>query len=130
MRALLDANVLVRHFTGTPPGQAGRATAFLSEAEELGLVDVVLAETVYVLQSVYGMSRDQVAVLMRAVVAYPSVVVDDIDIVLRSLRLYQVERLDFVDAYLVAVAESTGVGVVASFDRAIDRVGTVERIEP
>lgn len=34
------------------------------------------------------------------------------------------------EAYLVACAESTGVGRVASFDRAIDRVDTVERIEP
>jgi len=30
----------------------------------------------------------------------------------------------------VACAESTGIGRVASFDRTIDRVPTVERIEP
>ena len=39
-------------------------------------------------------------------------------------------RLDFAEAYLVACAESTGTGRVVSFDRAIDRVNTVERIEP
>jgi predicted nucleic acid-binding protein len=41
-----------------------------------------------------------------------------------------VERLDFADAYLVASTEVTGVGFVASFDQAIGRVPTVERVEP
>ncbi|MCB9386198.1 MAG: type II toxin-antitoxin system VapC family toxin, partial [Microthrixaceae bacterium] len=43
---------------------------------------------------------------------------------------YEVDRLDFAEAYLVACAESTGIGRVASFDRTIDRVSTVERVEP
>lgn len=49
---------------------------------------------------------------------------------LRALDVYEVDRLDFAEAYLVAQAERSGVGVVASFDRAIDRVATVERLEP
>jgi len=128
--ALLDTNVLIRHFTGIPRDQARRATAFLADAEQLRLVDLVVAETVYVLRSVYDAPRDQIAALLRVVITYRSVVVDDVGVLLRTLALYQVEQLDFADAYLVAVAESTGVGAVASFDRAIDRVGTVTRIEP
>jgi predicted nucleic acid-binding protein len=38
--------------------------------------------------------------------------------------------LDSAEAYLVACAERSGIGVVASFDRSTDRVGTVERVEP
>jgi predicted nucleic acid-binding protein len=128
--ALLDTNVLVRHFTGVPRSQARRATTLIARAKELRLVDLVVAETLYVLQSVYAMSRDEVAVLLRAAITYPSVVVDDVDVLHRSLYLFQVERLDFADAYLVAVAESTGVGLIASFDRSLDRVRTVERLEP
>ena len=37
---------------------------------------------------------------------------------------------NFADAYLVASAERTGVGAIVSFDRSIDRVRTVRRIEP
>jgi predicted nucleic acid-binding protein len=40
------------------------------------------------------------------------------------------DRLDFAEAYLVACAESAGVGTIASFDEAIDRVTTVTRMEP
>lgn len=39
-------------------------------------------------------------------------------------------RIDFAEAYLVACAESTGVGVVASFDQSIDRVSSIDRVEP
>ena len=48
----------------------------------------------------------------------------------RAIEVYETDRIDFAGAYLVACAESTGVGKVASFDRSIDRVDTIERIEP
>ena len=59
-----------------------------------------------------------------------SVVTVDPSLLLRALEVYESGRLDFAEAYLVACAESTGVNRVASFDKAIDRVGTVERVEP
>jgi predicted nucleic acid-binding protein len=43
--------------------------------------------------------------------------------------VYESERLDFAEAYLLACAESTGINVIASFDKSIDRVGTVKRVE-
>ncbi|MGL4743794.1 MAG: hypothetical protein ACRCXL_05330 [Dermatophilaceae bacterium] len=49
---------------------------------------------------------------------------------LRSIEVYEHDRLDDAEAYLVACAESTGVGRIASFDRTIDRVVTVARVEP
>ena len=39
-------------------------------------------------------------------------------------------RLDFADAYLLAEPETSGVNAVASFDKTIERVPTVRRIEP
>jgi predicted nucleic acid-binding protein len=51
-------------------------------------------------------------------------------LLLRAIEVYEVDRLDFAEAYLIACAESTGIGRIASFDRTIDRVQTVERIEP
>jgi predicted nucleic acid-binding protein len=41
-----------------------------------------------------------------------------------------VHRLDFADADLVAEAETSGVNAVVSFDRSIERVPTVRRVEP
>jgi predicted nucleic acid-binding protein len=58
------------------------------------------------------------------------VVTVDPALLLRSVEVYETDRLEFAEAYLVACAESTGVMRVASFDRSIDRVFTIERIEP
>jgi len=41
-----------------------------------------------------------------------------------------INRIDFADGSLVACAEATGVELIASFDRVIDRVTTVRRAEP
>jgi predicted nucleic acid-binding protein len=130
LSAFIDTNILVRHLTGDPPTQARRATDFLAQAEELLLTDVVAAEVVYVLESFNEVERPRVAELMRAIVGFQSIVVLDAALLLRALEIYEVDRLDFADAYLVASAETSGVEAVASFDRAIDRVATVRRVEP
>jgi predicted nucleic-acid-binding protein len=109
---------------------AARATSALSSAEQLLLTDLVVAECVYVLESFYEVERARVAELMRAAIALPTVSVIDAALLLRALEAYEVDRLDFAEAYLLASAEATGVGAILSFDRSIDRLRTTTRIEP
>lgn len=130
MNAFVDTNILVRHLTADPPEMAARATAFLADAAQLYLADLIVAETVYVLESFYDAPRDQIATAMRSLLAMRAVATVDPALLLRAIEVYEVDRLDFAEAYLVACAESTGIERVASFDRAIDRVTTVERLEP
>ncbi|MDA8070222.1 MAG: PIN domain-containing protein [Actinomycetota bacterium] len=130
MTAFVDTSVLVRHLTGDPPAMAAASTGYLRTETELLLTDVVAAETVYVLESFYEAPRAQVAGALRSLVAFDSVVCVDPALVLRAAEVYETHRVDFAEAYLVACAESTGVRRVASFDRSLDRVETIERIEP
>ena len=130
MTAFVDTNILVRHLTGDPPAMAKRATAFLANQPELYLADLIVAETVYVLESFYKAPRDQVATAMRSLIAMRSMITVDPALLLRAIEVYEVDRLDFAEAYLVACAETASVDTIASFDKAIDRVTTVTRIEP
>jgi predicted nucleic acid-binding protein len=130
LSAFVDTNVLARHLTGDPPDMAARATAYLGTERELLLTDLVVAETVYVLESFYEAPRHQVAQAVRSLVAFASILCVDRALLLRAIEVYETERIDFAEAYLVACAESTGVSKVASFDRSIDRINTIERIEP
>lgn len=130
MSGFVDTNVLVRHLTGDPPAMAKRATAVLREASELFLADLVVSETIYVLESFYEVVREQIATTIRSLLAFDSISVVDRDVLLRAVEVYEIDRLDFAEAYLVACAESTGIGRVVSFDRSIDRVSTIERVEP
>jgi predicted nucleic acid-binding protein len=128
--AFVDTNVLVRHLTGDPPAQAIRATRYLQGSDELLLPDLILAEVAYVLESFYETPRAQVAETLRAVLAFPAIRVVDAALLQRAVEVYDVHRLDFTGGYLVACAERSGIGVVATFGRAFDRVGTVRRVEP
>ena len=130
MTAFVDTNVLVRHLTGDPPDMAAAATAYLRTETELLLTDVVAAETVYVLESFYEAPRAQVAQALRSLVTFDSVVCVDPALLLRAVEVYETDRVDFAEAYLVACAESTGVQRIASFDRSLDRVETIQRVEP
>lgn len=107
-----------------------RATSFLAQADALHLADLILAETVYVLQSVYRVARPEVAALARALVGSRNIVTDDPALLMRTIDVYEHHRLSFADAYLIALAEVDADSGVASFDRGIDKVGTITRIEP
>jgi predicted nucleic-acid-binding protein len=88
------------------------------------------AEAVYLLESFYEQPREQVALLVRAILGFGAIRVLDDVLLRRALELYEHDRLDFAEAYLVASAEPSGVGVVASFDRSIDRIAGLPRLEP
>lgn len=82
------------------------------------------------LESFYEVEPARVAALMRAALALASVIAVDASLLLRALEAYETDRLDFAEAYLVAHAETTGVGEIVSFDRSIDRIASVKRREP
>lgn len=126
----VDTNVLIMHLVGDPPALAKRASKFLAEATELLVTDLIVAECVHVLESVYSLDRTKVATSMRSLLALDAVLVINRPLLLRSLEVYEIDGLDFAEAYLVACAEATGIGRIASFDKAISRVATVTRIEP
>ena len=130
MTAFVDTNIVVRHLTGDPPEMAARATAYLQSETDLLLTDLVAAETVYVLESFCETPRGEVAQAVRSLVAFESVVCVDPALLLRAIEVYEIDGVDFAEAYLVASAESTGVGRIASYDRSLDRIRSVERVEP
>jgi predicted nucleic acid-binding protein len=102
----------------------------MSPDHELLLSDLIVAEVVCVLESFYEVERSRVAELVRSTIAFPTIVVVDPALPLRALEVHEVHAMDFADAYLVASAEISGVGAVASFDGSLERVTTIRRIEP
>jgi len=67
---------------------------------------------------------------MRSAIALSSIETLGPLVLLRTLEVYELEHLDFAEAYLVAQAEATSVGEILSFDRSIERVKSVRRREP
>jgi predicted nucleic-acid-binding protein len=131
----VDSNLLIRHFTGDPPEMAARATAFIraAGADELLVLDVHVAECVYVLEGPYAVPRGQVVQLLNSVLGVRSIQVEREAVIRRALHLYGSFNFDFPDAYLVAVAEAAGWTHIAGFDRfdaKLRKASPVRRIDP
>ena len=128
----VDANVLLRFLTGDPPKLADRASALLQEAERIGaplrVHSVVVAETVWVLQSFYGYTRQDVSDALVPLLNHPALKVEGARVVIEALRTMARSNVDFADALLAATADSRDESVV-SFDRDFRKLG-VEWREP
>src|SRR5690606_38877816 len=83
----VDTNILVRHLTGAPPDLAARATRFLTQEHDLLITDLVVAETIYVLESFYRAPRRQIAEATRSLSSFPSILVVDPALLLRSIEV-------------------------------------------
>ncbi len=90
----------------------------------------MLAECVYVLESYYEVERARVTELMRSAIALPTIEALDPPTLLRALEVYELDRVDFAEAYLVAQAEATGINEILSFERSIDKIQSITRREP
>jgi len=131
----VDTNLFIRYLTNDDPAKADRVANLLEEAKagKLRLVtaEMVIAETVWVLESGYGLSQARIALLVRAILATPGIDVLNGALVSRALELYATAKIDFVDGYIAAVMERRGIREIFSFDRKhLSRLKHLERREP
>jgi predicted nucleic acid-binding protein len=110
---------------------ARRATAFLRNADpgDLILLDLVLAELIFVMQRVYRQPRGAVALISRSTIGLRAVQCDSASLLHRSIELYE-EGRHFTDAYLMATAEARRIPEIVSFDRGIRSTEKWRRVEP
>lgn len=129
-----DTNVLVRLLTGDPAPQARAAERALerADAQDSSVIvpDIVVAELAYVLTEVYGLTPAQAAARIADVLSLPGVEVADRALLEETLAIWRDRALDFADAYLAALAGTTIGTAVLSFDRDLDRIPGVRRVDP
>ena len=119
MSSFLDTSFVVRYLTGDPPELAERAAEIIDKEQGLLVTDVVLAETAYVLTSLYQLPRaivvDHLLAFLQKYNVAPFGL--DKDIVLQALLLCRPSaRVSFADSLIWAAARSSRNTVVYSFD--------------
>ena len=126
MRAV-DTNVLVRLLARDDDRQAGAAERFVAGGAWVS--HLVLAETVWVLDAVYGLDPQELAVAIDMLLNHKSLVVQDADVVTSALEDFRRHpTLGFSDCLMVEIARKSGHLPVGTFDRALGRLDGVERI--
>ena len=116
----LDTSMVVRYLTGDPPDLADLAGRVIDGDEDLQVTDVVLAETAYVLESVYRVPRGLVVDHLVDFLQKANLVTFGLDkgLVLQSLLMCRPSRrVSFADAMVWAAARSSSARAVYSLDK-------------
>lgn len=131
----LDTNILLRVATNLPPDQAAATERLLRDAEAgripRPLVSTTtLSEVVFVLLGrTYSFTRGPVASFIELLLAAP-LRFPERSIIERALPLYRDVHNDWDDCLLAAYAFERSNGRLASFDRGLDRIPGLTRIQP
>ena len=129
---ILDTNVVLR-LLRKEDAQHEAAKRLLEETtahnRRMVLLDMALAEVVFVLSSFYKYSRLEVAEAVTALLNHRGVGVAHPEVVLDALVRYTGSNLHFVDCYLAAMAKAAG-REICTFDEGLARFGDVRIIGP
>ena len=126
MSGFLDTSMVVCYLTGDPPNMAEQAAGVIDGEEGLQITDAVLAETAYVLTSVYRISRsvavDHVVAFLQKQNISPFVL--DRGLVLQAPLLCKPSRrVSFAGAMPWAAARFSETRVVYSLDERFPQDG-------
>jgi predicted nucleic-acid-binding protein len=123
----VDTNVLVRLLTRDDADQVSAAEAFVSRGAWVS--HLVLAETFWVLDSVYDLTRAQIATAIEMLLNHRELSLQDADVVTAALDHYRRRpAVDFSDCLVLEIARKAGHLPVATFDRNFAKLNDVRRL--
>lgn len=126
MRAV-DTNVLVRLIARDHRQQTEAAEEFV--AKGAWVPHLVLAETVWVLDSVYGLKADRIARAVEMLLSHAQLTLQDADAVEAALASFRRRpTVGFTDNLVVEVARKHGHLPVGTFDRSLGGIAGVQRL--
>ncbi len=129
----IDANVILRLLVKDDVKLAEQAKAIFTAIEEgkitAYLDPVILAEVVWVLKSFYKRSPSEIATSLLTLLKSDHIFIVDQECYITALEMFEEGHMHFGDACACAVANRMCDGQLFSFDRKLDRVPGIQRIE-
>ncbi|MBR3180655.1 PIN domain-containing protein [Candidatus Saccharibacteria bacterium] len=121
-KSSLDTNLICRLIIGDVPAQREKAKHLLSDISHSFYVnDVVVAETIFVLSSVYCLEREKISEDLKNLFSLPNVSPES-PFILDALDFYASHpSLSFVDCYSAFFAEANNKEPLLTFDRKLSR---------
>ena len=121
MRAV-DTNILIRALAGDDFEQSPMAEAFIRDHAPVWVSHVVLAETVWVLESVYDCGKPQLVEAMKRIIDNKDLSLEDPAIVRAALVLFQSKgKVTFEDCLILEIARKANHLPLATFDKALGK---------
>ena len=126
MRAV-DTNVLVRLVTGDDLQQASAAEKFVSTGAWVS--HLVLAETIWVLATVYDRDPPTLALTVEFLLKHRDLTIQDAEVVVAALAHFRNRpSLGLSDCLMLEIARKAGHVPMGTFDRTLAKLEAAERI--
>jgi predicted nucleic-acid-binding protein len=123
----VDTNVLVRLLARDDAKQAAAADAAIVKGAWVS--QLVLAEAVWVLDSVYERTPRQLMAALALLLAHETLVLQDADAVSAALALFRTKpALGFSDCLVIEIARKAGHLPLVTFDKTLARVTGAQRL--
>ena len=135
MTAFVDANILIEHLVGENPETRSRSTALFARVRmgelTITMSATVIFETCWVLSRRYRVPRADIRDALTAIILLPGLSLEHREVVLESLDLWVKETpLSFADCYHLLSARHLGLTQIYTFDKKMNRLPGVTRVEP
>lgn len=133
--AFLDTNILLRQVLQDHSDHSPRATRLIAAIERgeraVRLSDTVVFETVFTLEKTYRVARPNIHRGLRRILELPGIVLPGKRIYASVFDLWVREpALSFADCYHLCLTRQLELPAILSFDRKLNRLPGVARIEP
>lgn len=126
MRAV-DTNVLVRLITRDDARQSAAADSFIEKGAWVSIL--ALAETMWVLTTVYGLSPANIATAIEMLLDHDDLTLQDREAVIAALNLFRSRRaLGFSDCLLLELARKAGHLPLGTFDRNLAKADGTQKL--
>lgn len=109
----IDTNIIIRYITADHPIMTPEVSLLIKKAEDgqiiLKVASMIIAECCWVLQSsYYHFTPSDIAEVLTAFILADGIDMDEKDVIIHALDHYATTQVDFIDAYLAALANAMG----------------------
>ena len=120
----LDTNILVRMLVEDDPDQAEKVQKTIRWAEKQAVKLLVLSEvtieTVWVLESVYQCTREEIVRFLKKIIDTDTFVFPDFSVIMNAIDLYKTKG-DFADFIIVGQSRVQQAEQMLSFDKKLQK---------
>ncbi|MEA2568350.1 MAG: hypothetical protein QOI24_351 [Acidobacteriota bacterium] len=126
MRAV-DTNLLVRLVARDDQRQLLIAEEYIAKGGWVSTL--VLAETSWVLGTVYGLEHDEIATVVEMLLSHEHLSLQDAEVIAAALAHYRaIPALGFTDCLVLELARKAGHLPLGTFDKRLSKLDGVERL--
>ena len=119
----VDTNLLVRILADDPdqPAQVDAARTLASQAQQVFVPLIVQVETVWVLESGYGLAKETIVQALEHIEVNQAFVMQDEDLSHRALELFRSSNADYSDCFILCTCRARDLKLY-TFDKRLSKL--------